>query len=135
MEIERKYRWESYEEYVAQQQFNRCLGAVLASLPRRQRNRVGPPLIKASVLAGMMFTLAHSEDDEEQVLAAESRADARTAALGFVTDLRDRLAGLTGRASAPHLTAALELLERFEAGVRDRPLPPTPNLPDMEWQA
>lgn len=128
METDRKYVWESYAEYVALGQFQRCLGAVLASAPRRLSRRVAPGLLKATVMTSIMFTLAHSEDAEGEVLPPDSRVEAQAAALRFAAVLRDGLTELKGRVSAPHLSAALELLERFEEGTRARPLPPSPNI-------
>jgi len=126
MQLERKYAWESYGEYVALQQFSRCLGAVLASAPKKLARRASRPLIRTATRTSVMFSVAHAEeppDPRNARLPHDVRVQARQLALDGADVLRQLLMTLEGQVSAPHYTAALELLERFEQGVRERPLP------------
>jgi hypothetical protein len=118
-----EHGWESYPEYIALQQYGRCLGGVLSSAPRHVRRRAGPPLIRAAVLISTSIALAHMEVGGDGAPDGEGREEFRRTALECVELSRHGLATIALRVSRPHLTAALELLERVEAGVRERPLP------------
>jgi hypothetical protein len=123
MSWKRAYSWESYPEYIALQQYGRCLGAVLSSAPPRLRRIAAPPLIRAAVLISTSIALAHMEGDGDGAPDHEVRDEFRRTALECLELSRCGLTAIARRVSRPHLTAAFELLERVEAGLRERPLP------------
>jgi hypothetical protein len=119
------YHWERYPEYLALQQFSRCLGRVLASLPVRQRLRNGRILVPAAVFMAQGIAGAHADTGPEDALPPECRERFRQVGLEsaqlskvFLTHLKERR-----RVSRPDLLAALELLERVESGLATRPVP------------
>ena len=123
MRRKREYRWERYAEYQALQQYSRCLGAALASMPTRLGRKAAKPLIRASVMMGTLMTFAHAEEDPAHPIRLAARRECRDTALQCVELSREGLLALKELASTPHVTAALELLERIESGLRERPLP------------
>jgi hypothetical protein len=127
MSTGRMYVWESYPEYVALQQFNRCLGRILTSLPRRHQRRSGRILFPAAVFMAQGIAGAHAELGPGEELPLADREQFRTIGLESLTVSRDRLLRLKKRSlgSQPDVLAALELLERVESGLRTRPLPGT----------
>lgn len=130
MSTERMYAWESYPEYVALQQFSRCLGRILASLPRRHQRRSGRVLLPAAVFMGQGIAGAHAELAPGEDIPLEDRERFQAIGLESLLVTRERLLRLKNRSlgSQADLLAALELLERVEAGLRSRPLPGGPAM-------
>jgi hypothetical protein len=128
MSTDRMYAWESYPEYVALQQFSRCLGRILSSLPRRHQRRSGRILLPAAVFMGQGIAGAHAELAPGEDMPLADREHFRTIGLESLLVTRDRLTRLKERklGSRGDVLAALELLERVEAGLRSRPLPGGP---------
>jgi hypothetical protein len=122
--IEPKYAWERYPENIALQQYSRCLGRVVASLPRRLRRIMTKPLIQAATLSGIGLAGAHAELKPGESSRAE-REEFLQLAFTSIEHSRKGLLLLkeARKGDAAGLTAALELLERVEAGLRARPLP------------
>jgi hypothetical protein len=127
MRTDRMYTWESYPEYIALQQFSRCLGRILCSLPRRHQRRSGRILLPAAVFMAQGIAGAHAELRPGEEMALSEREQFRSIGLESLDASRERLLRLRSRSlgSQADLLVALELLERVEAGLRTRPLPGT----------
>jgi hypothetical protein len=116
----RIYYFETLEVYHTANQFARVLGAIGASLGRRERRRVGR-LIEACITLGSAIAGGNAELPADQDLTLEERQ----AFLGLATECTAVLrAGLQqfqreGVGSQSHITAGLELLERIERGLAD----------------
>jgi hypothetical protein len=125
MSTDRMYVWESYPEYMALQQFSRCLGRILSSLPRRHQRRSARVLFPAAVFMAQGIAGAHAELRPGEDMPLAEREQFRSMGLESLTASRARLLGLKARSlgSQPDLLVALELLERVESGLRTRPLP------------
>jgi hypothetical protein len=125
MSTDRMYAWESYPEYMALQQFSRCLGRILSSLPRRHQRRSARILFPAAVFMAQGIAGAHAELTPGEEMPLAEREQFRSMGLESLTASRARLLGLKARSlgSQPDLLVALELLERVESGLRTRPLP------------
>jgi hypothetical protein len=125
MSTDRMYAWERYPEYVALQQFSRCLGRILSSLPRRHQRRSGRILFPAAVFMAQGIAGAHAELRPGEEMPLAEREQFRSIGLESLTVSRERLLRLKSRSlgSQPELLVALELLERVESGLRTRPLP------------
>jgi hypothetical protein len=107
--MHRIYVWETYPEYIATQQYSRCLGRVLVTA-----------ILIAQGIAG-----AHAEDGNDEPMPLEDRAQFREAGLAMIAMSREALELFRANrhGDAASVTAALELLERAEHGLRTRPLP------------
>ncbi len=121
------YAWEHFPEYIATQQYSRCLGRIFGSLPRRAQRRFAKPLTRAAMLMAMCIVGAHADQPPPPARGPtrEDRENFREIGLQAVDASRDGLrilkdAGLGSRAD---LAAATELLERVEDGLRRRTLP------------
>jgi hypothetical protein len=120
MEPQAPYSWESLPEYVAAQQYSRCLGRVFRSLPFRVRVRVVRPMTRAAVLIAQGIAGFNADVPPGELMSARERESYRTRALVGIVASREGLEALreVRRASRPDLFAALELLERIESSVR-----------------
>lgn len=118
------YVWESYPEYHAAQQFSRCLGRILASLPKRLRLKLARPMTQAAILIAHGIAGAHAEVDDASYTQAV-RAEMRTCGLKALGACRTTLVTMKEERTGDraNVLAALELLERIEHGMRERPLP------------
>jgi hypothetical protein len=125
MSTDRMYAWESYPEYMALQQFSRCLGRILSSLPQRHQRRSARILFPAAVFMAQGIAGAHAELRPGEQMPLAEREQFRSIGLESLTVSRARLLRLKSRSlgSRPDLLVALELLERVESGLRTRPLP------------
>lgn len=121
------YAWESFPEYVAVQQYSRCLGRILVSLPARQRRRAMKPMIHAAKVMGMAIAGAHAQPSPTGQPSDEERQEFRDIGLEAVAATREGLQILkdAGLGRSADMAAAVELLERVETGLRGRPLPGT----------
>lgn len=126
MDQEATYRWETLPEYVAAQQYSRCLGRVFRSLPRRVRRKVVEPMTGAAILMSQGIAGFNADVPASESLTAGEREAFRRRALTGIRWSREGLELLEGvrRASRPDLVAAAELLERVESGVRSAEAPP-----------
>jgi hypothetical protein len=118
------YTWEQLPEYRYTQRFAYSLGRVLASLRPRWRRRVEGGMSRAAVLISRGIVLANADiaAGEEDLSPAERRL-ARESALEAVEISREGLTLLRSArlGSRPDIMVALELLERIEEGIRQRP--------------
>jgi hypothetical protein len=121
------YGWERLPEYVALQQYGRCLGRILRSLPWRRRRRVAPTLTGAAILMAQGIAGFHAELPPDELVTPREREVFRTGALIGLRDSRAILEQLSTerKVSRPDLLVASELLERVEAGLRSTPSPPS----------
>jgi hypothetical protein len=119
------YPWESFPEYIATQQYSRCMGRIIASLPKSARRRAQKPLVECAVLIAQGIAGAHAETPSAQAYTRSDREVFRDAALASLSVSRMCLNALRGEGhgSPADMFAALELLERVESGLRSRPLP------------
>lgn len=126
MDQEAVYRWETLPEYVATQQYSRCLGRIFRSLPRRVRGKVLEPMTGAAILMSQGIAGFNAEvPPSERMTAGEREAFRRRALMGIRWSRRGlALLKDVRRVSRPDLTAAGELLERIESGVRSAEAPP-----------
>ena len=126
MERDTVYSWENLPEYVAVQQYSRCLGRIFRSLPRRIRRRVIGPLSGAAVLIGHGIVGFNADLPPSERMTAAEREVYRRAALQGLRDSREGLDRLdeVRRVSRPDLLVARELLARIETSVRAAEAPP-----------
>ena len=119
------YRWENLPEYRCTQQLGRCIGRILVTLPRRYRPELGRVLIRGSIHIAQGIAGANAEMPPDDDLSQDDREKFRLGCLLSIAICRDALRLLLSQkaGSIPDLLVALELLERIDAGVRQRPLP------------
>lgn len=120
------YRWECLPEYIATQQYSRCLGRIFASLPRRVRRRAVGPMTRAALLIGNGIAGFNAELQPDESLTEAERETFREAALAGIECSREglQMLGQVPRASRSDLLMADELLERIESGVRGAEIRP-----------
>lgn len=126
MDHETIYGWESLPEYVALQQYGRCLGRIFRSLSWRRRRTAIPILTGAALLMAQGIAGFNAELPPDERITAGEREVFRQGALAGLRESRDGLEELAGerRVSRPDILVAQELLERIEAGLRGREAPP-----------
>ncbi len=116
----RIYYFETLEVYHTANQLARLLGAISASLGRRKQRKVRR-LIDACITLGMAIAGGNAEMPADQDLTLEERqtylriareATARIRA-GLLQFRQERVG------SQPHITAAVELLERIDRGLEE----------------
>ncbi|HSJ33160.1 MAG TPA: hypothetical protein VK933_17085 [Longimicrobiales bacterium] len=119
------YQWEDLPEYRCTQQLGRCIGRILVTLPRRYRRELGRVLIRGSIHIAQGIAGANAEMPPEDDLPREDREKFRSGCLASIEICRDVLRLLLSQksGSVPDILVALELLERIDAGVRQRALP------------
>ena len=119
------YRWEDLPEYRCTQQLGRCIGRILVTLPRRYRRELGRVLIRGSIHIAQGIAGANAEMPSEDDLPREDREKFRSGCLASIEVCSDVLRLLLSQkaGSVPDILVALELLERIDAGVRQRALP------------
>jgi hypothetical protein len=120
------FRWETLPEYIATQQYSRCLGRICASLPWWVRRRSMGPMTRAAIGIATGIVGFNADLPPDERLTRAEREAFRRFALAALDESRAGLAELARvrKVSRPDLTAALELLERIEAGVRAADPPP-----------
>ena len=111
-----EYSWERLPEYRATQEYSRCLGRVLASLPRRTARKAVEPLTTAALMLGAGIAGCNAETPPGEELPAEERAEFRRQALDALRESRRRLRRFRDRRKGdPHeVRRALDLLDQAE---------------------
>lgn len=119
------YAWEELPEYRTTQQFGRCVGRVIASLPRRFRWTAGRTLIRCPVLIARGIAGANAEMPRGGDLSTADREMFRRSALDGIEICRDALSMLKSEqlGNLPDVLVGLVLLDRIEAWVSHRILP------------
>lgn len=114
------YSWETLPEYLATQQYSRCLGRILRSLPRLVRRRWKEPLTAAAIIiAGGIVGLHADLPPEERLRAAEREEFRRGALIGIRFSRRAlRILSRVRRVDRAQILAAAELLERVDGTLR-----------------
>ena len=120
------FGWERLPEYIAAQQYGRCLGRIFGSLPRRVRRRVMQPMTGAALMIAEGIAGFNAELPPE-TLSDRERELFRSRALEGVRLSREALEVVrrVRRASRPDLLVAAELLDRIEGSVRVADAPPS----------
>lgn len=124
MNTEVRYRWEDLPEYVAAQEYSRCLGRILASLPELLSRRATGPLTRAAVELGAGIAGANAELPPGEELAPAERAMFRARGLAGLRRSRRKLRRLKRwRLGDGHeLRRALELLDQIESWIEAGPM-------------
>ncbi len=122
------FEWETYPEYRSLQQLGTLIGGVLAALPRRQSRRAEAVLVPAAYAMARAIVGAHAEVPRPAEVTRCEREAFRRSGLHAVAVARSALRRLAAKphGARPGIIAALEVLERIEAGMRERPLPGGP---------
>jgi hypothetical protein len=122
MRADVRYEWESLPEYIATQEYSRCLGRIIKSLPRRARLAV-PPLTLAAVRLGTGIAGCNAEMPPGQELSPEERASFRSQSMEGLETSRRRIRRLQRRrlGDRAEIRHALELLDRIERWIQAGP--------------
>jgi hypothetical protein len=117
--------WESFPESLAAPQSARCLGRILASLPRRLNRLVVLSLAEAAILIAHGIAGAHADVRPGNPQCHREREELRETGLCAIAASRKLLQVLEKDriVSRSNVAAALELLERVQYGLASRPLP------------
>jgi hypothetical protein len=117
------YRWERLPEYVATQEYSRCLGRILASLPRLVTWCSAQPLTLAAVRLSAGIAGANAELAPWEELSPEERAAFRAQGLEGLRWSRRRLRRLQRwrLGDRRELRRALELLDEIENWIEAGP--------------
>lgn len=110
------YSWERLPEYIATQEYSRCLGRVLASLPRRAARKFTDPLTLAAIQLAGGIVACHADLPPDVELSSEERAEFRRKGLRGLRESRRRLRKFRRRrlGDQAELERALSLLDRVE---------------------
>jgi hypothetical protein len=110
------YSWERLPEYLAAQEYSRCLGRILASLPPRRARRAARPLTAAAVRLGAAIAGCNADLPPGEELSGEERAEFRRLGLDGLQESRHRLTRLDRRRDGDRteIARALDLLDRIE---------------------
>lgn len=112
-----EYSWERLPEALAAQEYSRCLGRILASLPRRIARKAVQPLTAAAVQLGAgIVGLNLDVPPGEEEPSPEDRAEFRRQALEALEESRRGMQRFRARrhGDQDEVTRALELLDRTE---------------------
>lgn len=120
------YSWEQLPEYIALQQYSRCLGRIFRSLSWRRRRKAIPTMTGAAILMAQGIAGFNADMPPDEPLTASEREVFRKGALVGLRESRHGLEELADarKVSRPDLLVAGELLERIEAGIRGGETPP-----------
>ncbi len=118
------YRWESLPEYVATQEYSRCLGRILASLPRVLAWGTARSLTLAAVRLGAGIAGANAELPPWEELLPEERTAFRDHGLQGLRWSRRRLQHIRRLrlGDRRELARALELLDQIENWIEVGPI-------------
>lgn len=111
-----EYSWERLPEVIASQEYGRCVGRVLASLPRRLARRSVRPLTSAAVRLGAGIVGCNLDVPPGHELSAEERAEFRRQAAEALNESRRLMERFRsrGKGDQAEVQRALELLDRTE---------------------
>lgn len=120
------YSWENLPEYIALQQYSRCLGRIFRSLSWRRRRRAIPTMTGAAILMAQGIAGFNADLPPGETITAREREVFRKGALVGLRDSREGLEKLAAarKVSRPDILVARELLERIESGIRGAETPP-----------
>ena len=115
-----EYSWERLPEVVASQEYGRCVGRVLASLPRRLARRSVRPLTSAAVRLGTGIVGCNLDVPPGQELSVEERAEFWRQAAEALDESRRLMEALRRRRNGDQaeVLRALEALDRTEMWMR-----------------
>lgn len=118
------YSWERLPEYEATQTYSKCLGRVIASLPRRVARKVVRPLTLDAIRLATGIAGANADVPPGEELSAEERALFRAQGLEGLQASRRRMEKFLDRGvgDADEVRAALELLDRIEKWINAGPV-------------
>lgn len=124
MEPHTIYSWERLPEYVATQEYSRCLGRVLASLPPLLARRATTPLTMAAVWLGAGIAASNADLPPGEDLPPEERARFRAHSLRGLRTSRRRLRRLQRwrLGDRNEIRRALDLLDQVESWIKAAPL-------------
>ncbi len=114
-----EYSWEQLPEVLASQEYSRCLGRIIDSLPKRvARKRIGP-LTAAAVQMGASIVGCNLDTPPGEELSPEERAEFRRDALEALHVCRHEIQWLRDRrhGDQDEVLRALKLLDRTEMWV------------------
>lgn len=115
-----EYSWERLPEVIASQEYGRCVGRVLASLPRRLARRSIRPLTSAAVRLGAGIVGCNLDVPPGHELSAEERAEFWQQATEALDESRRLMEALRrrGKGDQDEVLRALEALDRTEMWMR-----------------
>jgi hypothetical protein len=110
------YSWESLPEYVATQEYSRCLGRILASLPPLLARRATNPLTLAAIWLGAGIAAVNADLPPGEELPPDERARFRARSLDGLRTSRRRLRRLHRwrLGDRQEIRRALDLLDQVE---------------------
>ena len=111
-----EYSWERLPEYQATQEYSRCLGRILASLPTRTARKAIGPLTTAALMLGAGIAGCNADVPPGEEMPPEERAEFRRQALDALRESRRRLRRFRDRRKGDQreLRRALDLLDQAE---------------------
>lgn len=115
-----EYSWERLPEVLAAQEYSRCLGRIIASLPPRTARRATTPLAIAALDMGVGIVGCNLDvPPGEEGPSAEERAVFRRQALDAVRESRRRIRRFRRRRKGDQeeVERALELLDQTEMWI------------------
>ncbi len=124
MHLEPVYPWESLPEHLAAQEYSRCLGRILASLPRRHARKAARPLAIAAVRIAAGITGANVDLPPGYEMPVEERAMFRQESLEGLDYSRQALRRFHKRriGDRAQIRSALELLDQIERWINAGPM-------------
>ncbi len=128
MRVPAQFEWEIQPEYLSLQQLSHLIGGILAGLPRRQSRRAEAVLVPATFVMARAIVGTRAEIPPPGTVPIHEREAYRSSGLRAVSMAGSALRRLKARPRGPRaeLTAAIEVLERIEAGLRYGPMPGGP---------
>lgn len=122
MDIE--YSWERLPEYEATQTYSKCLGRIIASLPRRVARKVARPLTLDAIRLATGIAGCNADAPPGAELSVEERAMFRNQGLEGLDASRGRMRKLLDRGvgDAAEIRSAIELLDRIETWINAGPV-------------
>lgn len=117
------YSWEQLPEYIATQEYSRCLGRVLSSLPPLLAWRATEPLTTGAVWLGSGIAASNAELPPGEELPPEARSAFRERGLRGLRRSRRRLRRLQRWrvGDREELRRALDLLDQIERWIEAGP--------------
>lgn len=122
MDIE--YSWERLPEYEATQTYSKCLGRIIASLPRRVARKVARALTLDAIRLATGIAGCNADAPPGAELSVEERVMFRDQGLEGLDASRRRMRKLLDRGvgDAAEIRRAVELLDRIEKWINAGPV-------------